>query len=112
MAARDWAKLGTGSIVSCLAVGLTVSLLFLMLLMPSRQPPALWSLAETSTLVATIILCTFHAWGCLYLWLYPIPAGHSTACGYNLTGNVSGICPECGRPISAAAPNGENEEGG
>ncbi len=20
-------------------------------------------------------------------------------CGYNLTGNVSGICPECGRPL-------------
>jgi len=24
-------------------------------------------------------------------------------CGYNLTGNVSGICPECGTPISAGA---------
>lgn len=22
------------------------------------------------------------------------------ACGYNLTGNVSGVCPECGTPIS------------
>lgn len=22
-----------------------------------------------------------------------------TNCGYNLTGNVSGICPECGTPI-------------
>lgn len=20
-------------------------------------------------------------------------------CGYNLTGNVSGVCPECGRPV-------------
>lgn len=26
-------------------------------------------------------------------------AGHCS-CGYNLTGNVSGICPECGRPIA------------
>jgi len=24
-------------------------------------------------------------------------------CGYNLTGNVSGICPECGRPTAAEA---------
>ena len=24
-----------------------------------------------------------------------------TGCGYNLTGNVSGYCPECGRPIDA-----------
>lgn len=26
-----------------------------------------------------------------------------TACGYNLTGNVSGVCPECGKATSAAA---------
>jgi rRNA maturation endonuclease Nob1 len=33
-------------------------------------------------------------------------------CGYNLTGNISGICPECGRPAvgmgiasSDASPN-------
>jgi len=25
--------------------------------------------------------------------------GHCLACGYNLTGNVSGICPECGTAI-------------
>jgi len=27
------------------------------------------------------------------------PKGHCRKCGYNLTGNVSGICPECGEPI-------------
>jgi hypothetical protein len=26
--------------------------------------------------------------------------GHCLSCGYNLTGNVSGVCPECGTPIS------------
>jgi hypothetical protein len=26
--------------------------------------------------------------------------GHCAACGYNLTGNVSGVCPECGAPIA------------
>jgi hypothetical protein len=33
-----------------------------------------------------------------YLWYYdrPIPPGHCQKCGYNLTGNVSGVCPECG----------------
>jgi len=25
--------------------------------------------------------------------------GHCAQCGYNLTGNVSGICPECGTKI-------------
>jgi hypothetical protein len=28
-----------------------------------------------------------------------IPPGHCRNCGYNLTGNVSGICPECGERI-------------
>ena len=28
-----------------------------------------------------------------------IPPGHCQRCGYNLTGNVSGKCPECGTPI-------------
>jgi len=28
--------------------------------------------------------------------------GFCKTCGYNLTGNVSGICPECGRRISSA----------
>ncbi len=28
-----------------------------------------------------------------------IPPGHCQNCGYNLTGNISGICPECGAVI-------------
>jgi len=39
--------------------------------------------------------------------------GHCIACDYNLTGNVSGRCPECGTPIAAgteaAAPPGPAE---
>jgi len=27
------------------------------------------------------------------------PASHCRTCGYDLTGNVSGRCPECGQPI-------------
>lgn len=28
-----------------------------------------------------------------------IPPGHCLKCGYNLKGNVSGVCPECGTKI-------------
>ena len=28
-------------------------------------------------------------------------AGRCIRCGYSLTGNTSGVCPECGRPIIA-----------
>ena len=34
-----------------------------------------------------------------FLWYrdsHRFPPGHSQTCGYNLTGNVSGRCPECG----------------
>lgn len=36
------------------------------------------------------------------LWLFiprRYPACHCQNCGYNLTGNVSGICPECGKNV-------------
>ncbi len=29
---------------------------------------------------------------------------HCTRCGYNLTGNVSGVCPECGTPVPLVVP--------
>ncbi len=39
----------------------------------------------------------------VYLWITdrdrPLP-GHCQKCGYNLTGNVSGRCPECGTIIT------------
>ncbi len=28
------------------------------------------------------------------------PKGHCQACGYDLTGNESGVCPECGEPMA------------
>jgi hypothetical protein len=33
-------------------------------------------------------------------------AGHCAACHYNLTGNTSGVCPECGVPISSSVIQG------
>ena len=30
-----------------------------------------------------------------------IPPGHCRQCGYNLFGNVSGVCPECGGKVPA-----------
>jgi len=30
-----------------------------------------------------------------------VPGGHCQRCGYNLTGNVSGVCPECGAARSS-----------
>lgn len=32
------------------------------------------------------------------------PPGQCRRCGYNLTGNVSGVCPECGQRVDSAKP--------
>jgi hypothetical protein len=32
-----------------------------------------------------------------------IPPGHCQRCGYDLTGNVSGVCPECGMLVAKTA---------
>ena len=34
---------------------------------------------------------------------YPRPKGLCKTCGYNLTGNVSGVCPECGKRVRSEA---------
>ncbi|MEE8170708.1 MAG: hypothetical protein V3T70_09180, partial [Phycisphaerae bacterium] len=35
----------------------------------------------------------------------PVSAHCCEECGYNLTGNVSGICPECGTPVTRIQPD-------
>lgn len=42
------------------------------------------------------------------LWKVPrgFPDGHCQSCGYNLTGNESGICPECGTTTARRANDG------
>ncbi len=40
------------------------------------------------------------------LWrhdVHPYAPGHCHRCGYDLTGNVSGACPECGAPVQPCA---------
>jgi len=36
-----------------------------------------------------------------------IPPGHCQKCGYNLTGNVSGVCPECGTAVAETRGRGD-----
>jgi hypothetical protein len=42
--------------------------------------------------------------GCVLGLLRPVPRTPSACekCGYDLTGNLSGVCPECGRPTCSA----------
>jgi hypothetical protein len=48
----------------------------------------------------------FIAASTAYLWLLDCrhaPPGHCPGCGYELTGNTSGVCPECGKRIERGA---------
>jgi hypothetical protein len=53
---------------------------------PTWLPPAALAVLGLLILVA----------GRVRLLLVPIPPGQCRHCGYDLTGNVSGVCPECG----------------
>ena len=59
--------------------------------------------------------CRLHLWplgALLSLWPlllmvqrarhhWRVPGERCSSCGYNLTGNVSGVCPECGTPAES-----------
>ena len=50
-----------------------------------------------------VLLCLLAAWMYARRRNQPEhPACHT--CGYSLTGNTSGTCPECGSPVSQASP--------
>jgi len=46
------------------------------------------------------------SWCAIRDWRRRRPEGHCPSCGYNLTGNSSGVCPECGAACKAADPAG------
>ena len=75
---------------------------------PHRHPQAaVWPRHHTTVIVPFWFLCYLAAiLPALWLWRYRrdrrlrndgMP--HCAKCDYNLTGNVSGICPECGVPV-------------
>lgn len=43
-------------------------------------------------------LYVVEIWRALHQWWWA-RAGQCVCCGYDLTGNGSGVCPECGAPI-------------
>jgi hypothetical protein len=83
---------------------LSASVLFLMLarLMDGRTDPfflvALIFCMIYSSVIGLIIGIPFA----VYRKRHTIPPGHCQTCGYSLTGNTSGICPECGTAVKAS----------
>ena len=63
---------------------------------PQRYRTTYTLLVPTPTFVAASAI-VFAWFGYRRLRRYPV--GHCSACGYDLTGNVSGCCSECGEPV-------------
>lgn len=42
------------------------------------------------------VICVCSILPMRWMMLRRVPPGHCARCGYNLTGNTSGVCPECG----------------
>lgn len=64
-----------------------------------RGSAAAWAGAfarDTGILPLWLLLCLAVAATGFLWWRNRAPVGHCGKCGYDLTGNVSGRCPECG----------------
>ncbi len=60
--------------------------------------------AAALQVAAFAAVCFGPAFGLTWLGLHcRHKPGHCDRCGYDLTGNVSGRCPECGRPVREQA---------
>jgi hypothetical protein len=64
-----------------------------------RDPPVSLYFVHVHMPFAPLIIMLATATALLWYRDRRIPSGHCEQCGYNLTGNVSGICPECGTAI-------------
>ena len=67
-----------------------------------------WTIRSPSwvpvTLLALPVPLCLTTWWRRRLAQQRIHAGQCAVCGYNMTGNVSGVCPECGTPRHAIVP--------
>jgi uncharacterized membrane-anchored protein len=63
----------------------------------SKRHPTEINLSMVLAALSIVPIVRLAVW--YHKWRQP-QAGHCQNCGYNLTGNVSGVCPECGKPIT------------
>ena len=60
---------------------------------PGLSPTQYGAMAFVWVLITALVLWRLH-----WIRRNTHPPGHCSRCGYNLTGNASGTCPECGTP--------------
>jgi hypothetical protein len=78
----------------CLPIVLGVTLAWIIVVTPLHRGAGM--LGSFVALGGALVLCRGVFRPCF-------PQGHCAKCGYNLTGNLSGRCPECNETTSRAA---------
>ena len=74
-------------------------------------------LGEFVFYLGCLLLSLSPFFGVLWCYIYVsrynlhIPYYHCVNCGYDLTGNVSGVCPECGKRIDDGRGNANVNRG-
>ncbi len=97
------AAAGLVSLVTILGLGMTTAGLWgRLFIRNSEEGPQLVFILGVSALTVAVVL---SAWAgvavsrCTDIERRRRERGACVKCGYNLTGNVSGVCPECGERI-------------
>ena len=83
-----------------LTVGCGLSLYAAILLPSGPRKRDSWEFLCWSLLVVSALMMFGAVYAQVWLWRHPHHPGTCHSCGYSLTGNVSGVCPECGTPVS------------
>jgi hypothetical protein len=68
------------------------------------QPLATWWSVPLWVPTVPLLLATCAAWRLDAIARRRGRPGHCAACGYDLTGNTSGVCPECGAAAAQPRP--------
>lgn len=101
------AGVGIGLAVTQVAAAVFAPLLFPFSVIESltRPEPGLRTLeiGAIALYVIVFIVTLVRRWD-RWRWQRRYPRGHCQFCGYNLTGNTSGTCPECGTTITPLPP--------
>ena len=85
----------------------TLNFLVALSVAPALASIYLWTEGREAVVLSLLVLALFVAWVShlvirarrAYLPMRRHWDVECVACGYDLTGNVSGVCPECGTPV-------------
>ena len=75
----------------------------------AQKPPPAGDLPPCHFVAVFLLLAIWTIWAWTRKSRAERAPGHCPRCGFDLTGNVSGVCPECGQRVARTAPDGDRQ---